>query len=293
MSCHPLLYVGVLAASLAQAETARPPDPLTADNFGDIADAVLETLDTGALTLSTSMVGQIDIPPRHPWLAKIFSPIAHARSFHLDCPRGGSVKGKLADRDNSQDLSERDRFVTTFNQCRFETGDAVDGRSEVVVKEHRLEGSLDITELDCRFNELGTQALRWSGPASVVLNTDMKTGSERRVVTYRDLTARRGNQAYRWTLNADMRYNPFGAYTAQVNGTLTAPKLGPLRLIQELEFVVEADGSPRSGRLVVIAPQGERIRLEATSSGYAISFFGKDNPGETPDAQSARRVVAH
>jgi hypothetical protein len=292
MPYHRLLYVAALVTSLAWAEPAHPPGPLTADNFSDVADAVLETLDTSAMTLSTLMLGQIDIPPRHPWLARIMSPIAHARSFNLDCPRGGSVKGRLADRDRSEDLSERDRFVTTFSQCQFETGDPVGGRSEFVVTAHRLEGPFDVTELDCRFDELGTQALRWSGPASVVLHTDMRSGAERRVTTYRNLTARRGTLTYGWTLSVDTQYSPLGDYTARIDGTLTAPGLGPLTLRQDEPFTVGADGSPRTGRLTVTAVQGGRLRLEANGTGYGIAYFGKDNPGDVPDAQSTRRVGA-
>jgi len=283
----------VLFSALAAGAPPAAPESLTADQSAEIARAALAPLDPSVLELSTAMLGQIDIPPRHPWLARILSPIAHARPFHHDCPRGGSVKGKLADRDRSEDLSERDRFVTTFSDCRFDAGDPVSGRSECVVREHRLDGSLDVTLLACQFQALGTPALRWTGPVEVLVQTDLRSGAEHRVTTFRDLAVQRdGAPTYRWTLVVDMQYSPLGDHTGTINGTLAAPGLGPLALAQETPFVVDKDGSARSGRLLVTSPRGSRIRVEVMGASQTISYFGKDNPGDVPDAESVREIQA-
>jgi len=276
-----------LAGLAGGAMAAATAPGLTPANYVEIGDTIVDMLDTSGLAFSTLVLGLAD--GARPRLAAFTPalPVPRAEPFETPCPGGGSVSGSITDRDASGDLSVQDRFVTHFKSCRIDN-DVVSGSSEFVVTAHRFDGAAEITELEFRFNALGTDALRWSGRAAVVLRSDAKAG-EHYLVSYRDLAVQRGAHAYRWNFSLEMRRPPLGDRTASVDGTMTVERL-PLRLAQDDPFVLAADGTPRSGRLTATDVEGDRLQVEAGSRRYRYRFFRHGNRGNSPDSSSQSRV---
>jgi hypothetical protein len=276
---------GLAVAAASMAVMAAP--TLTAANYVETADTIVDMFATSGLAVSTSLFGlRHDARPQH----AIFTlPPASPRSkpFETPCPGGGSVSGSMLDGDGTGELSVQDRIVTVFNSCRIE-GEVVSGRSDMRVTAHRDEGPVEVTELEFRFTDLGTDQLRWSGPATVVLRSHRTTGSEHYVVTYRDLAVRRSGRTHRWSFELELRRSPIGEQTAAFNGGMTVAGL-PLHLSQDEAFAIGRDGAPRSGRLTAADPAGARIQVEAASRRYAYRYFAPLNRTERPDSTSRSR----
>lgn len=282
-----LRWMAVLAATLAPwAAHGAPVAGLTTANFVDVADAMTDILDTSNLAYSTVMLGSAASPDMRarPAGTRPSGRAPDGRSVESACPGGGSVKVGLWDADGSGDLSTGDRVVNIFSSCAVESA-VLAGRSEFVVAAHRYEGVVEVTELEFRFEHLGTAAMRWTGPARAVLRTDQRLGTEQHVVTYRDLEVARGSRRMRWNFSLDMKRPPIGRMVASVAGALSVGDLR-LRLRQDELFVIADDGFPRSGLLTAVDERGARLQLEAGRQRYAYRLFLAANGGEVPDSSS-------
>lgn len=261
---------------------------LTTANFVDIGDSVSQLLDTSGLAFATMMMGSAAMPtaPRNASLRAPGAPavLARPRKFKSTCPGGGEVMLDVLDADAGGDLSVGDRFRIDFKSCEVE-GDTVSGHSEFVVAAHRFEGVNEITELDFRFDALGSAQMRWTGAARAALRSDLRRGTESYVVTYQDLAVTRGSHAMRWSFSIDMVRPPIGNQLARVKGTMTVDGL-PLQLHQDEPFVIAADGHPSSGQVTASDKQGARLQIEAQRRRYAYRLFRSGNDGETADAAS-------
>jgi hypothetical protein len=280
-----------VAAACGTIASARSPDAgLTKDNFVDIGDAIVDMLDTSRLAFATLLIGEAATPAAR---RAAFGPLAgvpRSQPFEAPCPGGGSVAGTITDADADGTLSTRDRFVTVFRSCRADVdGEVVSGSSEFVVSAHRVEGTTEVTELRFRFEALGTDALRWSGRATVALRTDQRNGSERYVVDYHDLSVQRGGRTWRWNYRLEVRRPPLGDHTASIDGTIAQGPLS-LALVQDDPFVLADDGAPRSGRLTATDGDGDRLQVEAGRRRYRYSFFVRATQGDTPDSTSQSRT---
>jgi hypothetical protein len=274
-----------LGLCLAHAHAATG---LTTTNFVDVADAVSEMLDTSGLAFSTMMMGSVALPP--PAHAASFGgrgaagTLAKPQTFKRTCPGGGSARIDVVDTDAGGELSIGDSFKLHFESCVLE-GSAISGRSEFVVAGHRFEGGSEVTELDFRFEALGSSEMRWTGTARAALRSDLLRGTESYVVTYHDLAVTRGAHAMRWNFSVDMVRPPIGNQVAKVAGTMTVDGM-TLRLRQDEPFVIGGDGHPRSGQVSARDRYGVRIEIEALRRWYAYRLFRAANAGVIPDAAS-------
>lgn len=277
------------AAAWCLAGAALAATGLTRHNFVDIGDTVVDMLNTSGLAFSTLVIGQGgDSPFVHTGFRRAAfepsAPLPITHPFDSPCPGGGRVSGSMRDSDASGDLSVRDRFVTIFDACRID-GALVTGRSEFTVASHRVEGPVEVTELDFVFKELGTDTLRWSGPARVSLMSDRRSGGDRYVVTYRDLAVKRFGLPYRWNFTLDVRRPPLGDDTASLDGSMSAHGM-TLQLSQDEPFVFGAQGTPRAGRVTVSDAQGSRLVVEAERRRFSYRLYLHGHRPDVPDAQS-------
>lgn len=273
----------LLAAALCATASAEPTaNGLTQDNYVEVGDTIVDMLDTSALAFSTMMLGTSGAP--HPMLASFATPSARVQPFSAPCPGGGSVRGSIRDRDASGDVSVHDRFVTEFDHCSIDN-EIVGGSSEFEITAHRVEQEVETTELAFRFRHLGSEAMRWTGSAKAVLQTDLKTGSEHYAVTYQDLAVTRKAQSYRWRFTLEMHRPPLGDHTGQINGALLLDHV-VLRLAQDDQFVLSPGGWPRSGQLTATDAQGDRLQVEAATRRYRYRFYDHANRGESPNSSS-------
>lgn len=272
----------VLTIAQAQSTTG-----LSATNFVDVGDSVSEMLDTSGLAFSTMLMdsASLQTPVRDASFEAPGSAQApRPQAFKKMCPGGGNVEVDVLDADASGDLSVRDRFKLIFGSCAIE-GDVVSGRSEFIVAAHRFEGTNEITELDFRFNALGSRETRWTGAAHAMLRSDLQRGTESYVVTYRDLTVTRGSRIMRWNFSVDMVRPPIGDQVASVKGAMTVDGMR-LELRQDEPFVIMANGHPSSGLVTANDRHGARLQIEALRRRYAYRFFGAANAGDAPDTAS-------
>lgn len=285
---RPLGAALVLGLCLAHAQAATG---LTTSNFVDVADSVSEMLDTSGLAFSTLLMGSAALPPsvraasfaaQGP--AGTRAPLTRPETFKRNCPGGGSAKIEVLDADAGGALSVGDSFKVTFESCALDGG-AISGRSEFVVAGHRFEGTSEITELDFRFDALGSSKLRWTGKARAALRSDLQRGTESYVVTYQDLAVTRGSHAMRWNFSVDMVRPPIGNQVTKVDGTMSVDGVA-LRLRQDEPFVIGGDGHPRSGQVSASDKHGARLEIEALRRWYAYRFFRPANAGVIPDAAS-------
>jgi hypothetical protein len=265
---------------------------LTTANFVEVGDSVSQLLDTTGLAFSTMMLGSTEVPPspHYAGFRAPGSPAAPARpqKFKRACPGGGELMIDVLDTDAGGDLSVGDRLKIDFKSCGVE-GDTVNGHSEFVVAAHRFEGMNEITELDFRFDALGSAQMRWTGAAHAALRSDLRRGTESYVVTYQDLAVTRGSHAMRWSFSVDMVRPPVGNQLASVKGAMTVDGL-PLKLRQDEPFVIGVDGHPGSGQVTASDKQGVRLQIEARRHRYAYRFFRAGNDGETADATSQSKA---
>ena len=270
------------AALLAGGAHAAP--GLTTVNFVEVGDVIVDMLDANGIALASWMMG--GALGTGPSPVAFGAPRAMPRSepFEAACPGGGSVRGRFADRDASGDLSVQDRFVTVFDDCRVD-GEVVTGSSEFVVAGRREDAREDSVELEFRFHDLGSDAMRWSGAARIALRSDRRTGSEGYVVAYRDLVVRRGERSYRLGLRLQAQVPPLGDMTARFDGPMWIGALA-LKLRQDEPFVMPPGGPPRAGTLTATDPHGARLQLEAGPWRYAYRYFARDNAGLVPDSSS-------
>jgi hypothetical protein len=280
MNTVPRLLAAAIGAALMTIASAAA--GLTPGNYVDAGDTIVEMLDTSALAFSTMLLGLNDTP--HPRPTSLASHPPPVQTFTTPCPGGGSVSGRAIDRDASGDLSVQDRSVTSFNACRIEN-ETFTGSSEFVITAHRLGPEFEITELDFRFQHLGSDAIRWTGPARVTLKVDRRTGAEQYAVTYKDMMVMRGARSYRWNFTLEMQRPPLGDHTARIDGSMTLER-EPLRLVQDDPFVIGPSGKPRSGQLTASDAQGDRLQVEAGARRYHYRFYARGNHGEVPDASS-------
>jgi hypothetical protein len=272
--------LGAWACALAGGTAAAA--GLTLANYVAVGDTIVDMLDTSALAYSTVMLGLDDAldPPRAP-VARL---PAGPQTFSAPCPGGGSVSGRIADRDASGDLSVNDRFETQFNACRIDR-EVVTGRSEFVIVAHRLHNGVETTELAFRFHDLGSDTMRWNGPARAVLSTDAKSGGERYAVSYHDLAVARGAQPYRWNFTLTVQRPPLGDHTAQIAGSMAVDH-AVLQLQQDELFVIAPSGRPRTGQITASDADGDRLQVEAGSYRYRYRFFARGNGGDVADSSS-------
>jgi hypothetical protein len=273
--------MAALAAALSGAAAAA--GGLTPGNFVEVGDTIVDMLDTSALAYSTMQLGVAEIvrPSR-------VSAGVPTESFSTPCPGGGSISGSIADRDASGDVSVQDRFVTVFKSCRIDD-ELVTGSSEFTITSYRVENEREITELAFRFHHLGSDAMRWTGPATAVLSVNRKTGSERYAVSYQNLLVTRGSVSTHWNLTLETRRPPLGDQTTQISGSMTLDH-AVLHLLQGEVFVVAPGGRPRSGRLTATDADGDRLEVEADGRRYRYRFFDHGNRGDTPDARSQSKA---
>jgi YD repeat-containing protein len=210
-------------------------------------------------------------------------------SFEAPCPAGGSVLARIAGMQANELLSSDDRFVTVFRACRFERdGEVFSGSGEFMVRDHRFDGAIEVTELRFRFLGLGTDTLRWSGLANVALRIHGRSGAVQYAIEYLDLAVQSGIVACRWNFRLEVRRPPIGDRTASVDGAVTIGRL-TLALAQDEPFVLARDATPRAGRLTATDPQAGRLQVEAATRSYRYRYFAQGNRGETPDATSQGR----
>lgn len=280
------LAIGLGAVAGAHAATG-----LNANNFVDVGDSVSEMLDTSGLAVSTMLMGSTAVRPSA--RAAGFGGRGAAgvtgrpETFKRDCPGGGTARIDVLDTDGSGELSIGDRFKTNFESCLLE-GSTISGRSEFIVAGHRFELGSEVTELDFRFDGLGSSQMRWTGAAHAVLRNDFRRGTESYVVTYRDLAVTRGSHILRWNFSVDMARPPIGNQIAKVNGTMTVDGI-ELRLRQNEPFVIAVDGHPSSGQVTATDAHGARLEIEARRRWYAYRLFRAANTSVTPDVASQGR----
>lgn len=283
-----------LSAASTYAKDAAPPTitPATAlavDNFVDVADTLTDMVSNSGLAFTAVELLSGGTTPTRPRLASLnlASTATTAQSFESACPGGGSVKMTTRDADNSGDLSTRDRFVTVFDACML-NGKLVTGRGEFIVASHRFEGHTEVTELEFRFKDLGSPELRWTGPAHVSLHSDLRRGTERYTVSYRDLVVTRDDRSMRWNFALELVRPPIGDQVASLHGAVTIGALH-LRLRQDDPFVIAGDGFPHSGQMSATDETGARLQMEAARWRYVYRLFLAGNRGVLPDASSQSR----
>jgi hypothetical protein len=279
-------HAGALLAALCAVGNAATAAPgLTRDNYVDVGDTIVDMLDASAFAFSSLALGQIG-PPRA-MRVSFANPSFHTQPFSATCPGGGTVKGSIADRDASGDLSVQDRFVTVFDACRI-GAETITGSSEFVIAAHRIDGNVETTELAFRFHRLGSDAMRWTGPARAVLTSDAQTGAEHCAITYERLTVARGARNYRWSFTLSVRRTPMADRTAQIAGAMTVEH-DLLQLHQDDPFVIAAGGRARAGQLTATDADGDRLEVEAAPYRYRYRYFAHDHRGEAPDSSSQSR----
>ena len=278
----------VLSAALAEAP-AKGGSGLTRENFVDAGDAIAEMLGTSGMAFSVLSLGaSADVTARPRFAAFHPSPSAAAAfTYETPCPGGGRVIGRVRDADASGDLSTADRFVTLFESCLID-GRVITGSGEFVVAAHRFEGHTEVTELDFRFKDLGSDEMRWSGPARIALTSDLTRGTEHYLVTYRDLVVTRGPKASKWAFSLDLVRPPIGAQVVSIKGAMTIGELR-LRLRQDDPFVMPISNFPQSGLITATDEHGARLQVEAGRWRYAYRLYRAGNAGDTPDAKSQSR----
>lgn len=282
---------GALAGTLRVCE-AETITALSPSNFVEVGDSVSEVLDTSGLAFSTMLMDPTNLDGQvrgANFVVPASAPAARAQVFRKTCPGGGSVQINVLDADNSGDLSTSDRFRLNFGACSI-GGDTVSGRSEFVVSAHRFEGTSEITELDFRFDRLGSTAMRWTGKAHAALKSDLQRGTESYVVTYHDMTVTRGAQTMRWNFSVDMVRPPIGDQVASVQGAMTVDGL-LLHLQQDEPFVIAASGHPSSGQITARDPNGARLQIEGQRRRYAYRFFSAKNAGDVADSASQSKAL--
>lgn len=281
-----LIVAGTLASTSACASHLAA--GLTTANYVEVGDTIVDMLDTSGLAFSTLLLGRADIAQVRRVAFSPLTPTPRSQPFEEPCPAGGSVSGRAVDKDASGDLSVHDRFVTVFKNCGIDQ-EVISGSSEFTVTAHRDEGTVEVTELEFHFRDLGTEALRWTGPAKVVLHTDRRTGSEQYVVSYRDLVVTRAQHTYRWNFQLEVHRPPIGDHTASVDGSMSIGRT-LLRLAQDDVFVLAPDGAPRSGQLTATDAQDNRLQVEAGRWRYSYRFFSRTNRGDSPDSASQSKT---
>ena len=280
--------VGALLALGLCVAHAHAASGLSATNFVEVADSVSEMLDTSGLAFSTMLMGSVALPPSARTASlggrDAAGTLARPQTLKRTCPGGGTARIDVVDADAGGELSVGDSFKIDFDSCVLE-GSGISGRSEFVVAGHRFEGTVEITELDFRFDALGSSQMRWTGRARAALRTDLQRGTESYVVTYRDLDVTRGPHTMRWSFSVDMVRPPIGNQVAKVTGTMTVDGMA-LRLRQDEVFVIGSNGHPRSGQVSASDTHGSRLEIEALRRWYAYRLFRASNVGVIPDAAS-------
>ena len=283
------IAAAALGALLAGLSTAAGGDAagLSTTNFVDIGDGVAGVLDTHALAVSTMLMGALGDEAATVRRASLRAPptaAAATQTLRTACAGGGEVRTRLLDADASGDLSRGDRFGSIFEACSV-GGHVVSGRSEFTIKAHRYEGHVEITELAFRFDDLGSPALRWTGPARAVLRTDLQRGTESYFVTYADLAVQQRSRHMRWSFSLDVVRPPIGDTIARIAGRMSVDGLR-LQLHQDDPYLIGASGFPRAGQLTASDERGVRLEIEAGRRRYAYRLFVVRNRGAVPDASS-------
>jgi hypothetical protein len=274
------------SAGTAGAQTAQR---LTAENFVDVGDSVVDILDSSGLALANMVVGaarnaggpvntKLDPSPPRPNRETVVTP----------CPGGGSIDLVTVDQDGSGDLSPHDTFTLTFKACSIE-GSLVTGGSEFNVASHRFEGTSEITELEFQFKGMGTPDLRWTGHASATMRHDLVRGTESYTVVYRNLLVTRKSSRMRWNFTHETVRPPFGNSLVRVQGKMSYGALA-LDLRQQEAFVVEAGPYAVSGLLSAADSHGARLEVEAGKRRYSYRFYKGGNAGDRPDSSSQSKA---
>lgn len=272
-----------LATGSACADTAAGLGPA---NFVDIGDGLADLIDGSGLSFSTLLVGAAALPAaRSPGLKTVLS---GKNAGNRRCPDGGSVQARLHDIDRSGGLSVGDEVDTVFKACVVE-GRALSGRGHYRFAGHRVEGGVEITELEIRLDQLGWSDIRWTGDARLAIRSERGIGQY--AVDYRDLDVRHGSHRMRWNFRLEVERDGFGSQTVRFEGAAVVDAV-PLRLRQAEPFAIQRGGYPGAGRLVATDDQGGRLEVEAGRRRYAFGWFAAGNQGATPDVESQSRAYA-
>ena len=255
---------------------------LTPANYVEIGDTIVDMLDTSVLAFSTMLMSRADAP--RPGLASFVVTAAHTQSFSMPCPGGGTTTSSMVDRDASGDVSVRDRFVTIFHACRIDD-ETLTGSSEFVIAANRTLNGVETTELEFRFRQFGSDAMRWNGAARAMLRSDLKNGAEQYTVTYQDMAVTRGARAMRWRFTLATHHPPLGDHTAQIDGSLMLEH-ELVQIVQNDPFVISPGGKPRMGLLTATDTDGDRLEVEAGRRLYRYRYYARGNRGDTPDSHS-------
>ena len=206
----------LFAATLTAAGTASAAG-LTPTSYVEVGDTIVEMLDTSVLAFSTLLMSRADAP--RPVLASFGALPERTQSFTTPCPGGGSVSSSMVYHDASGDVSVHDYFVKVFHACRIDD-ETLTGSSEFVIAANRTLNGVETTELEFRFRQLGSDAMRWNGTARAALRSDLKNGAEQYTVTYQDMAVTRGARAMRWRFTLATQHPPLGDHTARIDGSL-------------------------------------------------------------------------
>jgi hypothetical protein len=278
-----------LAAALTFCTTHVEASPgLSLANFKEVGDGITDMLNTSGLTFAVLDAGAAATRVARPRQASIGARAAdEAPAVESPCPGGGSVSVTRIDTDASGDLSTGDRFASVFNACAVDGG-VMTGRSSFVVSAYRVDGSAEVVEFDFNCEDLGTDDLRWTGLAHLVLRSDLKRGTEHYRVTYRDLAVTRGTRRMRWNFSLDVIRPPIGSGVAGVDGEASIDEVH-LTLRQDEVFVVSDSGLPGAGQLTAYDDHGARLQVQAGRRRYAYRLFLPANSSNVPDVAAPGR----
>lgn len=290
MPAFPVFTCTALAAALSFCTAHAQASPgLSVANFSEVGDGITDMLNTSGLTIATLGVSAAGSRAARPHRASIGARAAdQAQTVESPCPGGGSVSVTGIDTDASGELSAGDRFATVFNTCVVDGG-VMTGRSSFVVSAHRFDGSAEVLEFDFNCEDLGTEDLRWTGLAHLVLRSDLKRGTEHFRVTYRDLAVTHGTRRMRWNFSLDVIRPPIGSGVAGIDGEASIDEVH-LTLRQDDVFVVSDNGLPGAGQLTAYDDHGARLQVKAGRRRYAYRLFLPANPGSLPDAAAPGRL---
>lgn len=290
MPTFPVFTRIALAAALMFCTAHAQASPgLSLANFSDVGDGIADMLNTSGLTFAALDAGAAASRGARPRQASIGARAAdEAQAVESPCPGGGSVSVTRIDTDASGDLSVGDRFATVFNACAVDGG-VMTGRSGFVVSAYRVDGSAEVVEFDFNCEDLGTENLRWTGLAHLVLRSDLKRGTEHYRVTYRDLAVTHGARRMRWNFSLDVIRPPIGSGVAGVDGEAHIDEVH-LTLRQDEVFVVSDSGLPDAGQLTAYDDHGARLQVQAGRRRYAYRLFLPANASNAPDAAAPGRL---
>jgi hypothetical protein len=272
------------------AAAAAPGPHLTKSNFKEVGDAITDLLDMRMLAMAHLVISQRNpVPAPHRASFGRREQPAQDIAFETDCAAGGSVTGTIIDSDADGTVSPGDRFATSFHGCRFDAdGEAYTGRSGFTVSRHVTDETDELTEFHYRFDDFGTESLRWAGAAHVAFQSNRRTGGDHVVVDYIDLTVQRRARAWLWNVRFDIWRSPVGDRTTSMSGALSLGRLS-LKLAQIEPFFSPRGATPQAGLLTANDTEGNLLHVDASESRDRYRYFRHGDEGTTPSAVHYRK----